>query len=278
MLTLDPDHLLRLRPLARRAAGAHAMTSLPGGFVTRRKGPGLETADLRAFTDGDDPRHIDRNATARSGRLQVRTFQAERDRTTLLIADFRPSMLWGTRRTLRSIAEAEALCLAGWHAVAEGGRAALLAVSATEPVFVPPQAHDRAMVAIIGAMARAHDAALRGSNQPDPPLGEALMLARRIAPRRAEVVLATGLDTPGPAFDEAVLALNQRTSFSVIRIVDAFETAAPRERYRFYTTSGLSGAALPPDQARAPDIQQAALTVAGIYQSAVPPDRQTSLV
>ena len=37
-----------------------------------------------------------------------RTFHAERDRTVILIADFRPSMLWGTRRTLRSVAAAEA--------------------------------------------------------------------------------------------------------------------------------------------------------------------------
>ena len=120
MLTLDADHLIRLRALARTRTAPRSMTSLPGGFVTRTRGPGLEAADLRAFAEGDDPRHVDRNATARSGRLHVRTFQAERDRAVLLVADFRPSMLWGTRRTLRSIAAAEALCLIGWRAAAEG--------------------------------------------------------------------------------------------------------------------------------------------------------------
>ena len=109
MIELLAKPLLDLRGLVQQSRGELAVTSLPGGLVTRMRGRGLETAELRAFAFGDDPRHLDRNATARTGQLQVRLFHAERDRTTILLADFRPSMLWGTRRTLRSIAAAEAL-------------------------------------------------------------------------------------------------------------------------------------------------------------------------
>ncbi|TXM93858.1 DUF58 domain-containing protein, partial [Methylobacterium sp. WL122] len=63
--------------------------------------------------EGDDRRHIDRNATARTGILHVRTHHDERDRAVVLLADFRPSMLFGTRRALRSVAAAEALASLG---------------------------------------------------------------------------------------------------------------------------------------------------------------------
>lgn len=246
MITLDPDRLLRLRVLARRSAVAHSVTSLPGGFVTRARGQGLETADLRTYADGDDPRHIDRNATARSGHMQVRTFQAERDRTTLLIADFRPSMLWGTRRTFRSIAGAEALAIAGWRAVIEGGRVGALVVSGAAPVFVTPRSRDRAMVAVIGAMARSHSAAMERAAHPEPPLTDALDLAYRLTPRGASVVMATAFDTLGSGFVDAASALNRRARLSVLHVLDAFETDAPRTAYRYRTAAGRTGTASPP--------------------------------
>ncbi len=271
MVTLEFDHLMRLRLLARQTTTPASLTRLPGGFVTRARGQGLETADLRAFTEGDDPRHIDRNATARSGKPQVRTFQAERDRTTLLVADFRPSMLWGTRRTLRSIAAAEALCLTGWQAVTDGGRVGLLAISAGAPRFVEPRARDRAMVAVIGEMSRAHDAALELADAPDPPLADALELTRRLARRRAEVVLATAFDTPGETFTGAALQLEARVSLSVIRIVDAFETSAPELRYRYCTVSGRSGVAAPRQLSESNFAQ---LSIANTYHAAFPPEMQ----
>lgn len=271
MIHLEPDHLLKLRALVRRDRRARPVTLLPGGLVTRARGRGLETADLRPFAHGDDPRHIDRNATARTGHPQVRSFHAERDRTTILIADFRPSMLWGTRRTLRSIAAAEALCLAGWQAMAEGGRVGLVAVSATDPVFQQAAARDRGMVSVIGALARAHETAMMAAAKADPPLSDALQLAQRVAPRGAEVILATALDSPGPLFDEAAQELSQRARLSVLHIADAFETTPPPGRFRFSTQSGRSGVAAAP---RTPSIHDPLNLVRATYHVALPPDEQ----
>ena len=61
-------------------------------------------------------------STARTGEPHVRTFRDERERTLLLLVDLRPSMLWGTRRALRSAAAVEAAALAGWRALETGGR------------------------------------------------------------------------------------------------------------------------------------------------------------
>ena len=48
-VALEPDHLIALRPLALMAATEPALSPLPGGWATRRKGRGQEIADLRDY-------------------------------------------------------------------------------------------------------------------------------------------------------------------------------------------------------------------------------------
>lgn len=235
MIDLTADHLLRLRGLVSRRDQTASVTALPGGVVTRPRGRGLETAELRAFEPGDDPRHLDRNATARTGLPQVRLFHAERDRTTILIADFRSSMLWGTRRTLRSIAAAEALVIRGWDAVRLGGRVGLIVVTSEDVELLSPRARDRAMVRVIGGMVHAHQIAMRNPAADEPALTDTLALAHRIAPRGSDVILASALDHPGSGFNDRILALKNRTRLHILRIADAFETETPTGSYRFAT-------------------------------------------
>lgn len=271
MIALEPEALLKLRALVRAERTGRPFTALPGGLVTRARGRGLETADLRAFAHGDDPRHIDRNATARTGYPQVRNFHAERDMTTLLVADFRPPMLWGTRRTLRSVAAAEALSLVGWRRVMEGGRVGLVAVTAGGAVFQSAAGRTRGMVAVIGALARAHATALADPDADTPPLAEALTTARRTAPHGAEVIVATALDHPGEGFTEAAEELRHRRSLSVLYVSDAFESAPPKGVFRYALAAGQTGAASPRDAVHADDPLE---LIASTYHAGFAPDEQ----
>lgn len=240
---VDAEALLRLRHVAAEARRGRSRRTapLPGQIPTRRRGRGSETDDVRAWSHGDDVRHIDRNTTARTGEPHVRTFRDERDETTLLLADFRPSMLFGTCRALRSVAAAEILALAGWRALALGGRVAMLAVGAGEPVFVRPVAGERAMAAVIGGLGRAHAAALALPRTADPPLAPALEVAARPLRRGGTIVLATGLDGPEGDLDAAVRHVVQRIDLRVALISDAFERRPPAGTYPFLTFAGLRG-------------------------------------
>ncbi|GJD61265.1 DUF58 domain-containing protein [Methylobacterium frigidaeris] len=238
-----------LRHLARRGAGAttKARSGLPGGIVTRRRGRGTEPDDVRLWAEGDDVRHIDRNATARTGTLHVRTHHDERDRAVVLLADFRPSMLFGTRRALRSVAAAEALALLGWRIAGDGGRVGLC-VAAPEPVALPPRGGGRGMAALCQGLARAHEAALAAPPHADPlhadpPLGPTLERARALLPAGGHLVLASALDAPGDGFAESVAALAERISLSLILVSDPFERAAPPGLYPYATPDGRRGTA-----------------------------------
>jgi uncharacterized protein (DUF58 family) len=240
---LDANGLMGLRHLAGRsgAAPVRRLAARPGGVVTRRRGRGSEIDDVRLWVDGDDIRHIDRNATARTGVLHTRTFRDERERAILLVADFRPAMLFGTRRAFRSVAAAEALAIVGWRAASEGGRIGLMAIGVGEPVFVRPKGGERAMASVLGAMARAHADALAAPDQADPPLSQAIATAAGALPRGGHMVIATGLDEPGLDFDDILRAAERRVSVTTLLVTDSFERDAPRGAYAFLGRDGRRG-------------------------------------
>jgi uncharacterized protein (DUF58 family) len=231
---LEFDSLMRLQYLggAMRAGHGRTMTAFPGGFVHRQRGRGLEVNDVRPWLFGDDIRHIDRNATARTGIQHVRTFRDERDRSLLLLADFRPSMLFGTRRAFRSVAAGECLALLGWNATSLGIRVATLTAGA-EPMSAPPGRGVRHMSRILGLWTRAHAAALADPRATDAPLAASLEASARQVPSGAIIVVATALDHAGDEFDGAVRWLARRNDLRFAIIRDAFERAPPRGAYRF---------------------------------------------
>ena len=59
---------------------------------SRRQGAGLEFADHRRYSPGDDFRHIDWNVYARLGKLLLRLFDEEEDLTVYLLMDVSASM------------------------------------------------------------------------------------------------------------------------------------------------------------------------------------------
>ncbi len=241
-VALGSGALIALRRVALATQNAPVLAALPGGFSTRRKGHGLEVADMREYVAGDDIRHLDRGTTARTGRLHVRQFQEERDRVSLLVADFRPSMFWGLRRAFRSVAAAEALALIGWHVVESGGRVGLLAITPGAPVVVPPRGRTRGMLDVIGGLVQAHaaglDAVMAGQGAENAPLDQGLSRADRLVPSGSELVIASGFDAVGDGFGDQLDALARRRSPRLVLITEAEAGTLPRGRYPIRTSDG----------------------------------------
>ncbi|WP_413203702.1 DUF58 domain-containing protein [Rhodospirillum sp. A1_3_36] len=250
---VDPGHLLHLRHLvAHWPEIALATTGRPGGFTSKRRGSGLEILELRPFVEGDDIRHLDALATARTGKRHVRVYHDERERAAMLIADFRPSMFWGTRRRLKSVAAAEVLALNGWRTVVAGGKVGLMTLAADGTSGLPLKDRDRAMVRVVGGLAGAHATALEqarvtrkgpGETEDDPPLDALLARAGKRLPSGASLILATALDHPGPNFAEVLGTLSRRFRVTVNLIRDAFEIAPPSGLYPHGDRNGLTGRA-----------------------------------
>lgn len=238
------DELMHLQHLGRAAVRGRPparLTALPGGFVHKRRGRGLDVHDIRPWQYGDEIRHTDHNATARTGTPFTRTFRDEREGALLLLADFRPSMLFGTRAVFRSVAAALVLALEGWRAVGEGGKVGAMALMGGEVRSVAPGRGTRAMTDTVGLLCRAHAAALADTTETDPPLDASLEAAARLVPHGASILVATALDAPGDGFGPLVLWLSRRNDLRFILLRDAFERAPPPGTYPFVTAAGARG-------------------------------------
>lgn len=223
-IRLTAEELLVLRHETQGPARHRPATRRPGVAPARHAGTGMDLREIRAYVAGDDPRRLDPAATARTGQPHIRSLHEDRDDTTLLIADFRAPMLWGTGEALRSVHAARYLARMGWQAVLRGGSIAGLTVSGNGLAELPPATGDAHMVGIARLLAHQHDHAL--ADPGTPSLTEALAHAARLAPAGGRVLLAT--HPGGWQTAEAALArLARRRKVTVALMLDEAECVAP---------------------------------------------------
>ncbi|NVO56684.1 DUF58 domain-containing protein [Rhodobacteraceae bacterium B1Z28] len=240
-VSLSTKALIALRRVALSDSATPPVAALPGGFLTRKRGQGIEVADVREYVAGDDIRHLDRGTTARTGRMHIRQFQEERDRVSLLIADFRAPMFWGLQRAFLSVAAAEALVLIGWHLVQNGGRVGLLAITADAPVIIPPRGRTRGMLDVIGGLVQAHShslSALQSGQDDGLTLEQALTSTERLTPPGSEVIIASGFDQPGDDLGDRLSRLAHRRTPRLVLITESKTHEMPSGWYPIRLSDG----------------------------------------
>ena len=194
--------------------------TLPGSRRAAGVGLGTELSQLRPYESGDDVRHIDPSATARTGTLHVRLHVPERAMTTWLVLDLSPSMAFGTTKRLKAdVAEGAALVF-GRLGIRRAGSVGLVAFGAGAPHILPPRGSKPGMV----ALRRTLEMGTATDGQHDPhALADALHRAGRLATQPGLVaVISDFRDQEG--WERPLGALNLRHSVIAVEIGD------PRER------------------------------------------------
>ncbi|MFZ5787061.1 MAG: DUF58 domain-containing protein, partial [Acidobacteriota bacterium] len=146
-----PDLAHRLARL-QLAAGRRVAAPWAGAYRSAFRGTGLEFAGVREYAPGDDSRAVDWRVTARTGRLAVRLYREERDRTVLFVVDASAVMEAGSGdRTLRDLA-AEAVATIGAAALASGDRVGLLVWADRRVALHAPRRRPESLLAITRAL------------------------------------------------------------------------------------------------------------------------------
>jgi uncharacterized protein (DUF58 family) len=107
-----------------------------GTHRARGTGGGSEPGDARSYKPGDDPRHIDWNATARAAELVVRNTVAERALRVLTIVDASRSMFHGTRYATKNELAVGAVALIAQTTARQGDLIGGY-YGAAKPVWIP---------------------------------------------------------------------------------------------------------------------------------------------
>ncbi len=198
--------------------------TLPGDRRAAGVGLGTELAQIRPYEFGDDVRHIDAAASARTGAPHVRLHVPERALTTWIVLDLSPSMAFGTARRLKAdVAEGAALVFTRLG-VRRAGSVGLIGFGAGEARVLPPRGAKPGMVAVRRLLTEG--VATDGRHDPEA-LADALALAGRLAgPPGLVVVISDFRDQQG--WERPLGSLRLRHSVVAVEVVDPREAELPK--------------------------------------------------
>lgn len=221
--------LIALRDRVRGWPPAHrGAATVAGPAQSPFRGRGMEYAESRPYTPGDDSRHIDWRLTARSGKPHTKLFQAERERVTLIIADTSPTLYFGTRVRYKSVQAARAGAIAAWAAQGRGDRIGALRGSRSEPPVAPAGGRRGVLHAL--------DALVRWYAQPpaqDSGLDHALATAARTLHPGASLVVLSDAQSFALVPQGRLAALAMHHDLLAVMLTDPLELQPPRDRLPF---------------------------------------------
>jgi uncharacterized protein (DUF58 family) len=197
--------------------------TLPGDRRAAGVGLGTELAQLRPYETGDDVRHIDAAASARTGTPHVRLHVPERALTTWVVLDVSPSMAFGTARRLKAdVAEGTALVF-GRLGVRRAGSVGLVTFGAGPAQVSPPRGSRPGMV----ALRRRLEAGVAVDGSEDAhALADALARVGRLAGQPGLVVVISDFRDQH-AWERPLGSLRIRHSVLAIEVIDPRETELP---------------------------------------------------
>ena len=227
MIVPELAELIALRGSAQGLALApqrRARELTAGAHASAHRGRGLEFQEVRQYVAGDDPRTIDWRVTARRGRPHTKLFREERERPIWLLVDLDPTLFFGSRRQLKSVAIVRAAALLAWVAALGGDRVGAVIAGAGGRRVLPPRSRDAGVLPLLAAL---HELQPRAPGRSAThALSDALDALAPLA-RSGSVVLAlSDFAALGPVREGGWSALAGRADCRLFWVVDPLEEQA----------------------------------------------------
>jgi len=200
---------------------------LAGRYRTRFKGQGMQFAEHRIYTPGDDIRHIDWKASARTREPLVKTFDEERELSVFLVVDISQSQVFGTYQTLKSEIAAQLSALLAHVAVYSGDQVGLLLFADQVEKIIPPKKARNQALKIVKTLLT-HQPCSGGTN-----LALALNTVGRFMKHRGVVIIIS--DFLVSHYEVPLKKLAQRHEILAIELFDQRERIFPHLNWCSFT-------------------------------------------
>jgi len=225
LIALRPRcHALRL-PMRQAAASA-----LAGAYRSRFRGRGVDFLESRNYQPGDDIRNMDWRVTARTGRPHTKVFQEERERPVLVIIDAGPSLYFGTRRRLKSVAAGQFAAAIAWSAVRRGDRIGGFLFAPGRHRELRPAGGRRGAMRVIQGLVEWLEP--RGAEAADAePLSAALERVRHAVRPGSLVIVVSDFFALDEDCNRHLSRLRQHNDIIGCQVLDAAEYQLPPGRY-----------------------------------------------
>jgi uncharacterized protein (DUF58 family) len=192
---------------------------MSGGYRSHFKGQGMQFAEHRVYVAGDEVRHIDWKASARSKETLVKKFEEERELNVLFVVDFSGSGMFGSKKTTKTEASAEIAALLATAAEQSGDKTGLLLFAGQIEKTVAPKKGRSHLLRIVRDILAA-EPRTKGTN-----LKGALESAGRVMKHQGIVFVIS--DFIAENYETALKKLARKHEVVVIRVRDRHEWEIP---------------------------------------------------
>jgi uncharacterized protein (DUF58 family) len=237
-IRLSAEELIALRPRChalRLPMNQPAASALAGAYRSRFRGRGVDFLESRNYQPGDDIRNMDWRVTARTGRPHTKVFQEERERPVLVVMDASPSLFFGTRQRLKSVAAGQLGAAIAWAAVRRGDRIGGFLFAPGRHRELRPAGGRRGAMRMIQSMVEwlNPENAQAGENEigPGEPLSAVLERVRHTARPGSLIIVLSDFFSLDEDCNRHISRLRQHNDIIACQVLDAAEEHLPIGRY-----------------------------------------------
>jgi uncharacterized protein (DUF58 family) len=191
-----------------------------GDYRSIFRGHGMEFCEFRRYTEGDDPRLMDWNVTARTSQPHVRVLTEERELQVMLLVDVSGSLNFGSVSLTKAERVAETAALLALSAVRSNDRTGLLSFSNRVHDYIPP---DKGRSHALGIIKRVLEAS---EHREKADINNALGYLGRVLKRKALIFLISDFRYGGEA-RKTLRSFSARHDLVGIHVFDPRETRVP---------------------------------------------------
>ncbi len=193
--------------------------SFSGDYLSVFKGRGMEFASVREYAEGDDPRDIDRNVSARAGKPFVRQYVEERELTVVIAVDLSASQSFGSAAKLKRDSATEVGAALAFAALQNNDKVGLAVFTDGLERWVPPRKGRRHVLAVIREILAFEPRGRRTA------IGPSLEKLTRMLKRRCIVILISDFRDSG--FERALKLCALKHDLIPVIIEDPKESSLP---------------------------------------------------
>lgn len=208
-----------------------------GNHLSKLRGRGMDFAEVRNYQAGDEIRHMEWRVTARTGRPHVKIYQEERERPVVILTDFNPSMIFGTRIAFKSVVAARLTSLLAWTVIKQGDRVGGFFFSAREHSEFTPRGRDSGVLPLLASLS--HYTAQSDAEREEKPrmLSDALIRLRRVVRPGSILVLISDFYSMDNECEKHLNRLRGHNDILAYHICDRVELAPPKPQ-QYAITNG----------------------------------------
>lgn len=215
---VSPEILKQVRRVELKTRGlVDALFS--GEYRSVFKGQGMEFAEVREYTPGDEVRAIDWNVTARMSKPYVKRYIEERELTVMLALDVSGSERFGTVRRFKSDVITEFAAVVALAAVRNNDRVGILFFTDRVELVVPPRKGKRHMLRIVRDLLVFEPTGTRTDLSP------ALQYMQRTLHQHTVIFLVSDFQAEG--YEHALKVLARRHDVVAVTLNDPAEDLLP---------------------------------------------------